>query len=67
MPYTKENAYRDFNAHKAAVAARWFYHDQYARSGLGQMGFWDSLEPSQKRLCREMVEDIEQARKEPRK
>ena len=48
----------DLNPHAEAVAARWLYHDDYATQRTGQMGFYDGLAKPQKRLVKEMVDNI---------
>lgn len=55
---------RDLNPHKPAKAAMWLFGHRYATSGLGSMAFWDSLPDGEKRLCREMVVDIDRSRPE---
>jgi hypothetical protein len=61
---THADPQRDLNPHRPAVAAMWLYHDRYSKGGLGSMGFWDSLAPSEQRTCRDMVQDICKARLE---
>ena len=55
---------RDLDPHKAALAAMWLHSADYAASGLGSMGYWDSLKKYQRALCRQMVSEIERARPE---
>lgn len=64
MKYTKEMAQRDQNAHKAARAAAWLWSADYASTGLGLMGYWDTLSNSAKNTARRCVADIEKARPE---
>ena len=52
---------RDFAPHKAARAAMWLYGSDYAASGLGSMGYWDSLTKYRQAVCRQMVAEIERA------
>lgn len=56
--YEKAQAQRDLNPHKAARFAMWKWSDAYARSGLGSMGFWDSLNDHQQDICRRAVAEI---------
>ncbi len=49
---------RDLNPHQAAMCAVWLWHDEYADSKLGTMGFWDSLSKSKKRTAVRMLKDI---------
>lgn len=56
---------RDLSPHKSARAAMYLFGSRYASSGLGSMGFWDTLSTSEKELCRDLVADIERARPEP--
>ena len=55
---------RDLAPHKAARAAMWLHAADYAASGLGSMGYWDSLTKYRQAMCRQMVVDIERARPE---
>ncbi len=55
---TKTEIQRDLHPHAEAVAARWLYHDHYAAQHLGQMGFYDGLAKPQKKLVKEMVDNI---------
>lgn len=59
--YDAAMAKRDLNPHKAARVAMWLWGPRYARSGLGSMGYWDSLSDSEKDTCRLAVSDIERA------
>lgn len=54
----QERARRNFNPTKEARAAMWLYCKEYAKQSGGSMDFWDRLQPSQKRLCKQMVDDI---------
>lgn len=53
---------RDLNPHRAARAAMWLWSAEYAKKGLGSMGFWDSLDKHRKQLARDCVTDIMKAR-----
>lgn len=57
---------RNLHPHKAAVAAMWLYGSAYSRQCGGSMDFWDALPNSSKRLCRDLVKEIEKARPEAR-
>lgn len=46
---------RNLHPTAEAVAAMYLYGAEYAASGGGSMDFWDSLDDSRKRHCREMV------------
>lgn len=56
---------RNLNPHQSAVAAMWLWGERYAAQGGGSMDFWDSLTDSEKRLCRDMVRRIMEARRDP--
>ena len=64
--YSRADAMRDLDPHKPARAAMWIFGDRYAKSGLGSMGFWDSLHESEKNIARECVTTIEMSRDEER-
>lgn len=64
MKIQKDRAQRNLNPHKPAVAAMWLWGKRYSGQGGGSMDFWDSLTPSEKRLCRDMVKRINEARSE---
>ena len=53
--------HRNLRPHKAAVVAMYLYGSQYSAQGGGSMDFWDSLPPSQKRVCYEMLERLKSA------
>lgn len=55
------NQQRNINPHKHAKAAMWLFGSRYAEFNGGSMDFWDSLTESEKRKCRVMVKDIEDA------
>ena len=40
------------------------WNEEYARSGLGSMGFWDTRSTGQKETCRALVKRLLQARDE---
>lgn len=65
MTYTKEQARRDLNPHKAARMAMWLWGANYAASGLGSIGYWDQLSERDKFTCRQAVADILKAPDEP--
>lgn len=50
---------RNLNPHKPAKAAMYLYGAAYSKFGGGSMDFWDSISDSAKRLCRDLVADIE--------
>lgn len=52
-------AKRDLNPHKAARMAMWLWGANYAASGLGSMGYWDSLSEQARETCRRAVSEIE--------
>ena len=52
---------RNLNPHKPARAAMWLFGKRYAAQGGGSMDFWGRLSESDKRMCRELVADIENA------
>lgn len=66
MNYTKAQAQRDLHPHAPARAAMWRYSADYARSGLGSMGYWDRLPERDKELCRRMAADIKACPDEPK-
>ena len=53
---------RNLNPHKEARAAMWLFSSRYAAQKGGSMDFWDSLSESDKRLCRELVDEILEAK-----
>ena len=62
----RERTRRNLNPHKAARAAMFLYSRAYAAHGGGSMDFWDKLDVSLRRVCRECVAAIESAPEEPR-
>ena len=62
--YDKVMAKRDLNPHKPARMAMWLWGADYAASGKGSMGYWDTLSDSAKEMCRRAVAEIEAARDE---
>jgi hypothetical protein len=62
--YTPAQARRDLNGHKPARAAAYIWGAEYARLGLGLMGFWDQLDESRRNTARQLVDAIEHARDE---
>lgn len=63
--YTRQQAQRDLNAHKAAMFATYHWHDRYAAQSLGAMGFWDLLTDTEREFARWAVIAIEAAPAEP--
>ena len=61
---TKYDPKRDLHPHRPAVAAMWLWSKEYAKSGLGSMGFWDRRSEYEQNLCRRMVGEIEAAQQE---
>jgi len=55
---------RNINKHKAAVAARFLFGREYAAQSGGTMDFWDTLSDSEKNLCRDLVDAINESRDE---
>jgi hypothetical protein len=43
---------------KEVIAARWLWGHRYSQQRGGQVDFYEKLPPSEKRLCREMVDAI---------
>lgn len=54
----KSDDRRNFNPHKAAVAAMWLYGAEYAAQKDGWMYFWDKLAESKKEACRGLVANV---------
>ena len=50
---------RNLNPHKPARAAMYVYSTRYSQQTGGSMDFWDKLTESEKRLCRELVNEIQ--------
>ena len=67
MVYTKEQAARDrrnVNPTAEALIAMNIWSHEYAHEQRGgSMDFWDSLNESRKRICRELAERIREADK----
>lgn len=61
-----EQARRNRNPHKAARIAMILWAKSYASQAGGSMDFWDALTNNQKRLCREILEEINAAPAEVR-
>jgi hypothetical protein len=57
----RERDRRNLNPSKEAKAAMWLWGAEYAAQRGGSMDFWDKLDASRKRLCRDLVDDIERA------
>ncbi len=53
---------QNLNPTKAAVAAMFIYHNEYAAQHGGSMDFWDRLDAHEKSVCERCVEKIEAAR-----
>lgn len=49
------------NPHKAARVAMIMWGGAYAAQSGGSMDFWEKLGPNDKKLCRELVKEIENA------
>jgi len=49
---------RDLHPHAEARFAMWKWSSEYARKGLGSMGFYDQLNDYRKRLCKDAVDEI---------
>lgn len=58
----QERARRNLNPTKEAVAAKWLWGREYSEQDGGSMDFWNRLELSRKRVCREMVGKILEAK-----
>ena len=54
-------AKRNLNPHKPARVAMILWNEKYASQGGGSMDFWDRLSESDKKLCRDILQQIEQA------
>ena len=54
----------DLNPHSQAIFAMWLFGEKYARSGLGSMGFWKSLDAIEKDMCRDATASIRKAKDE---
>lgn len=44
---------------KECIAARYLWGDTYASQSGGQVDFYERLDQSRKRICRDLVDDIE--------
>lgn len=55
---------RNLNAHKAATFARIYWGNAYSKQRGGTMDFWDTLNGSEKRFCRDAVKAINASRNE---
>lgn len=49
---------RNLTPHKAARAAMFVFSQRYAQQCGGSMDFWDSLEANEKKLCKDLVQQI---------
>jgi hypothetical protein len=54
----QERDKRNLNPSKEARAAMWLWSKEYSKQAGGSMDFYDKLDPSRKRLCTQMVDDI---------
>lgn len=61
--FAPQQAQRDLNPTPEAVFAYFHWSREYAASGLGTMGFWDSLDGRQRDYCREAVAAICKAKR----
>lgn len=53
---------RDLNPHKPAAIAMTLWGDRYSKMPhVGSMGFWDTLDISEKNICFELLERIDKA------
>ena len=52
----------NLNPHKEAVIAMWLFGKEYADLGLGSMDYYNGLTASDKKLCKRMLKDIDEAR-----
>jgi len=57
-PTRRERIQRDLHPTPAARFAMRHWHDRYAASGLGSMGFFDSLTPQEQRYAEESAQAI---------
>jgi hypothetical protein len=55
---------RNLNPHKAARVAMVLWNKEYGAQNGGSMDFWDKLSEGDKRICREIVKEIEKAPEE---
>ncbi len=67
MTKEQERMKRNLNPHKGAILAKVIWGAEYAKQGDGSMDFYDSLTPSRKRVCREIIVKIENAPNETEK
>ncbi|MDD5693562.1 MAG: hypothetical protein PHU86_03775 [Patescibacteria group bacterium] len=57
--YDKAN----LNPHKEARLAMWIWSEQYAKTGLGSMQFYETyLSSRERRLCEQAIKDILKSR-----
>jgi hypothetical protein len=52
---------RNLTPHKWAVAAMYLWGSRYSQQNGGSMDFWDTLDPFEKRLCKDLVNAINKA------
>ena len=58
-----KSEYRNLNPHAEAIAAMYIYGAEYAVQRGGSMDFWDKIDKSRQRICREMVDKILKAKR----
>lgn len=51
--------------HRCAIAAMYLYGTEYAAQRAGAEAFWHQLSEPKKRVCRNLVRDIERHQPEP--
>jgi len=51
----------NLNPHKEAVIAMWLFGKEYSELGLGSMDYYNGLSARDKRMCKRMLDDIEEA------
>jgi hypothetical protein len=61
MTTEHERTQRNVNPHKPARIAMVLWGGRYVNQGGGSMDFWDRLSPARQQLCRDILEQIEQA------
>ncbi len=62
----RERNRRNLNPHKPAVIAMSMWGAEYSRQGGGSMDFWDKLSESRKKICREVLRQLQKAPEEVR-
>ena len=56
-----ERAKRNQNPHRLAILAMFAWGREYSEFSGGSMDFWDQLDDSRKRVCREIADRLERA------